>query len=116
MSANITLSAIFLPSRCGFQRNRILYFNVTVYCKLCASVEKKVPCIVVETLLLPHFWERGVIGTLVPLMYHDVYTVTHHLLERLPSGSHGKRLVIPVQYLALPQSHAEQACFLIKSC
>src|SRR4029450_9313402 len=40
-----TLSATFLPTRCGFGRHRIHCVNVTVYCKLCASVEHKCPAL-----------------------------------------------------------------------
>src|SRR4029453_13114649 len=49
MSAIITLSATFLPSRCGFGRHRTLCFNVTVYCKRCASMEKICPSFGRET-------------------------------------------------------------------
>ena len=91
MAAHSTLSAPFLPARCGFGRYRMLCVNVTVSGKLCASVEKKCPSLLEGNSSAPTPGERRYWYTLALHGWCDASTGAPYLRERLPSVICGKR-------------------------
>ena len=82
-----TLAATFLPTRCGVSRHRIRCVNVTVYCKLCASVEQKCPALLEGNSSSRIPGERRAWYAFALHGGRDAYQGASHLRERLPSRS-----------------------------